>query len=138
MQTSELPDSLTLGQLRAAAAIISAGSAAAMKPAELVEGAALLSTRIEGDLRPVIVRARDAGVHYGKLVAYDGRTVWLRGARRLWSWRAKEGLALSGVAVNGIDASKSKIDTLVEAVTILDACEIIDATAKAAASIEAA
>ena len=96
------------------------------------------TTRIEGDRRDVIVRARDAGVHYGKLVAYEGRTVWLENARRLWSWIANDGVALNGVAINGINASKSKIDALVPAIIILDACEIIDASAKAVSTIEAA
>jgi hypothetical protein len=44
-------------------------------------------------------------------------------------------VALSGVAQDGINASKSKVDTLVSEITILDACEIIDATPDAAASI---
>lgn len=124
MQT-DIPDNLTLGQIKAIAAMFGGAQASA-------------TTRVEGDLRPVIVRARDAGVHYGKLVAYDGLTVWLRDSRRLWSWHAQKGIALSGVAVHGIDASKSKVDTLVSSIVITDACEIIDATAQAAASIEAA
>lgn len=117
-------DNVTIGELKAIAAMVGGGKSG--------------PSRVEGDGRPVIVRARDAGVHYGKLVAYEGRTVWLRDARRLWSWRAADGVALSGVAVNGIVASKSKLDTLVASIVILDACEIIDATAKAASSIEAA
>lgn len=117
-------DNLTLGQLKALSAMIGGGKAG--------------SSRVEGDGRAVIVRARDAGVHYGRLVAYEGRTVWLRDARRLWSWTAKDGVALNGVATAGIVASKSKVDRLVSAIVILDACEIIDTTAPAAASIEAA
>ena len=101
-------------------------------------GAAKQSSRIDGDLRPVIVRCHDAGVHYGKLVAYEGRSVWLKDARRLWSWKAKDGIALSGVAVHGIDKLKSKVDTRVEHIALLDACEIIDASDAAAATIEAA
>ena len=96
------------------------------------------SSRIEGDGRAVIVRSRDAGVHYGKLVAYEGRTVWLTDSRRLWSWTANSGIALSGVAMTGVNKSKSKIDALVPSITILDACEIIDASPEAAKSIEEA
>lgn len=117
-------DNLTYGELKQIAAMFG--------------GTAKSSSRVEGDLRPVIVRCRDAGVHYGKLVAYEGRSVWLKDARRLWSWKAKEGVALSGVAVNGIDASKSKIDVLVTNIALLDACEIIDATDAAAKTIQAA
>jgi len=114
-------EDLTLKQIRELSSLI--GNSAA-KP-----------TRVEGDLRPVIVRARDAGVHFGKLVAYDGRTVWLEDSRRLWSWTANQGVALSGVAQYGIKADKSKIDTLVPSIVILDACEIIDASPDAAKSI---
>lgn len=117
-------DDLTYGELKKIAAIFSSTNTQTQS-----------SGRIEGDGRPVIVRCRDAGVHYGLLVAYEGRTVWLRDARRLWSWRAKSGLALSGVAVNGIVASESKIDTLVSEIVLLDACEIIDATPEAVKSI---
>ena len=92
-------------------------------------------SRVECDRRPVIVRARDAGVHFGKLVAYDGRTVWLEDSRRLWSWAAKSGVALSGVAQHGIKADKSKIDTINPRIMILDACEIIDASPDAEKSI---
>lgn len=96
------------------------------------------STRYEGDLRPVIVRARDAGVHYGKLVAYEGRTVWLKDARRMWKWKAASGVSLSGCATDGIVAKDSKIEAVISGQVILDACEIIDCTPDAAQTIEAA
>jgi hypothetical protein len=95
-------------------------------------------SRVEGGGRAVIVRARDAGVHYGKLVGYEGRTVWLTDSRRLWSWTANSGIALSGVAMSGIVKSKSKIDATVPGIVILDACEIIDCAPAAVESIEAA
>lgn len=116
-------DNLTLGELKQIAAML---------------GASKSSSRVEGDLRPVIIRCRDAGVHYGKLVAYEGRTVWLQDARRLWSWTAISGIALSGVARNGIVAAKSKVDTLVPAIVLLDACEIIDASPEAEKTIQEA
>lgn len=117
-------DNLTYGELKQIAA--------------LFNGAAKQSSRVEGDGRPVIVRCRDAGVHYGKLVAYEGRSVWLKDSRRLWYWKANDGIALSGVAIHGIDASKSKVDTMVSEIALLDACEIITASEKAAKMIEAA
>ena len=121
-------EDLTLKQIREIAAIASDMPTA-------VKSATAPSFHVEGNLRHVIVRARDAGVHYGKLDAYEGRTVWLKESRRLWSWTAKAGIALSGVARNGIIASKSKVDALVESIIILDACEIIDVTADAAKTI---
>ena len=122
-------DNLTYGQLKEIAAMFGGSAPATAAPAQ---------AKVIGDGRPVIVRARDAGVHYGKLVFYEGRTVELTDSRRLWSWTAKEGVALSGVAINGINASKSKIDVLVTRITILDACEIIDCTDAAAKTIETA
>ena len=118
-------DNLTIKQARELAAMFSGNS---QKP----------TTRVEGDGRAVIVRCRDAGVHYGKLAAYEGRTVWLNNSRRLWSWTANEGIALSGVAAHGIKAAKSKVDSLASKIVLLDACEIIDCTDVAAKSIEAA
>ena len=117
-------DDLTYGELKQIAAMFG--------------GPAKQASRVEGDLRPVIVRCRDAGVHYGKLVAYEGRSVWLKDSRRLWKWKAAEGLALSGVARNGIIAKESKLDTLVPSIALLDACEIIDASPEAAKTIEVA
>ena len=66
------------------------------------------STRVHGERQPVIVRAKDAGVHFGHLVAYEGRTVWLEHARRLWQWSAKQGIALSGVAMHGLNESGTR------------------------------
>ena len=119
-------DSLTIKEAREIAALFS-GMVAPEK-----------SKHIQGDGRTVIVRARDAGVHFGYLEGYEGRTVWLKDARRLWSWTANEGVALSGVAMTGINKSKSKVDVSVTSIIILDACEIIDCTKTAADSIEAA
>ena len=116
-------DNLTYGELKQIAAMFSETKA---------------SSRIMGNGEAVIIRARDAGVHYGHLVAYDGRTVWLSNSRRMWKWFAKEGVSLSGCATAGIDASKSKIEPVVPNITILDACEIIYCTEAAAKTIEGA
>ena len=82
--------------------------------------------------KPVVVRARDAGVHFGTLVSFEGRTVTLTDSRRLWRWYAKKGVALSGVARHGVFPERSKIDELVPSIVILDACEIIAASEAAA------
>ncbi len=93
------------------------------------------SQRVNGDGRYVIVRARDAGVHFGKLDAYEGRTVYLSDSRRMWRWKAASGISLSDCATAGIDAAESRICAQVSHIVILDGCEIIDCTAEAASSI---
>ena len=87
----------------------------------------------------VIVRARDAGVHYGTLVDYEGRTVELSDARRMWRWWSGGGeTTLSGVARHGLaDRSEVAIAGPVSSITILDACEIISMTPEAIASMDA-
>ena len=76
-------------------------------------------------------------MHAGTLVeARDGRVI-LSGARRLWQWQGAGGIALSGVAVHGIVASGSKVDSRVDLCEIGGCCEIIAADA-ARASIDAA
>lgn len=85
----------------------------------------------------VIVRCRDAGVHFGTYVSHSGREVVLKDARRMWYWRAASGISLSACADVGI-SSDSKIANVVSRVALLDACEIIPCTATAAASIEGA
>ena len=118
-------DDLTYGQMKEIAAAVSSTQSSNHTN----------SLRVNGKLEPVIVRCRDAGVHFGLLEFYEGRTVKLQNSRRLWKWKAKEGLALSGVAINGIDASQSKIDVFVENILLLDACEIIFASYESQKSI---
>ena len=89
----------------------------------------------DGDYHHVIVRAKDAGVHYGRLVSYEGRVVVLEKAHRLWQWKALGGVALSGVALVGIEAKESKVDAQVARIIIQDACEILHCTDDAAATI---
>lgn len=86
----------------------------------------------------VIVRARDAGVHAGYLVDYEGRSVTLRDSRRLWYWKCAENQhSLSGVAEHGL-TSESKIPTVIPTLVIGDACEIIETTDKCRKSIQKA
>lgn len=83
----------------------------------------------------VIVRCRDAGVHYGKLIGYSGRTVELRDSRRMWRWHSASENTLSGVARCGINQAKSKIQGVLPTITLLDACEIIPVSGDAEKSI---
>ena len=85
----------------------------------------------------VIVRCRDAGVHAGILLAYEGREALLDQSRRLWYWRpANGGAFLSGVAVEGLHP-ESKVGAPIK-VHLTETCEIIECTAEAAKSIAAA
>ena len=83
----------------------------------------------------VIVRCRDAGVHAGVLVDYEGRNVELKETRRLWYFKCKSGHTLSGVALHGL-TDGSKIAGELPSIILADACEIIPTTAVAERSIK--
>ncbi len=89
--------------------------------------------------KKVVLRTYASGVHFGTLVAQDGRQIELRDARRLWRWHTGgKGISLSEIAMTGIDPSRSRIAVTVPQMTILDGLEIIPATDEAAATIEGA
>lgn len=75
--------------------------------------------------RYVIARCYSAGVHAGTVVAVDGENVLLKDSRRLWSWRANDGVALSGLAQNGINAKASKVDASNPEIYLSGVCELI-------------
>lgn len=72
----------------------------------------------------VLIRTYSAGVWAGHLGKKSGNEVILYEARRMWQWKAKEGISLSAVAVNGIDSGDSRIATPVPEVW-MEAIEII-------------
>lgn len=82
----------------------------------------------------VIARCYSAGVHAGEVVSVDGENVILKDSRRLWQWKAKEGIALSGVAQSGIK-SDSKIDTINPLIFLTGVCELIVCSDVSRASI---
>lgn len=84
-----------------------------------------------------IVRTYASGVFCAEVVAHDGRMVELKDSRRLWSWKASEGISLSAVALNGVKPSECRFPAAVPAMTVLDALEIIPATDAALATIDA-
>lgn len=84
-----------------------------------------------------IIRTYASGVFCGEVVAQSGRMVELRDSRRLWAWKAADGISLSSVAVNGVDPEGCRFPEPVPEMTVLDALEIIPASQKALASIDA-
>ena len=84
----------------------------------------------------VIARCYSAGVHAGEVVSVDGENVILKDSRRLWSWKAKEGVALSGVAQNGLQ-SGCKVDVLNPLILLTGVCELIPTSAVAKGTIDA-
>ena len=115
---------LTIGQAKELAALFSAQSA----PQQFV-------TPHIG--KRCIVRTYASGVFCGEITAHDGRMVEIKNARRLWSWKASEGISLSAVAVNGVDPKNCRFPVAVPTMTVLDALEIIPASDAALSSIDA-
>ena len=87
--------------------------------------------------KPVIVRSRDSGVHFGYLEYNEGRTVQLKNSRRMWRWWAAKQMTLSAVAEFGLNHDKDlRIQNVLDTIRILDACEIIPCSFVAVQSIE--
>lgn len=82
-----------------------------------------------------IARCYSAGVHAGYVESVDGENVVLKNSKRLWSWKADEGVALSGVAQNGIISKESKVDVLNPLIYLTGVCELIPCTQKSMESI---
>jgi len=82
----------------------------------------------------VIARCYAAGVHAGVVDSVDGDTAILSESRRLWSWKAQDGIALSGVAQHGIK-NDSKVDTANGLIYLTGVCELIPCSNDAERSI---
>lgn len=113
-------DQLTYGELKQIAAMFQAPSAAAVAPHPFVG-------------KYVICRCYSAGVHAGELVSQIGDQVMLKNSRRLWSWVANGGVALSGLAVSGLKSGK--IDTILPELALTGVIETIPCSEAAEASI---
>lgn len=107
-------ESLTIAEIRQVAAI-AASLGGGCKPAT--------TSPFVG--RFVLCRCYSAGVHCGELVSQDGDLVVLKNSRRLWQWKAKDGVALSGVAVHGLQKSGSKLDVAVPEIMLTGVVETI-------------
>ncbi len=111
-------DTLTFGELKQIAALFA--SASNPQPSENRSGS--IGSQMIG--KYVIARCYSAGVHAGTVEAVDGENVILRDSRRLWSWKAADGVALSGVAQHGLKAG-SKLDVLNPRIYLTGVCELI-------------
>lgn len=82
-----------------------------------------------------VVRTYASGVFYGVVTKQSGRMIEISDCRRLWQWKAAQGICLSGVALYGLQSNWSRLSAPVNTQTILDGLEIIPATQAAIASI---
>jgi hypothetical protein len=117
-------DNCTVGELKQIAAIVHS---------QLERPTQSATHPFEG--KYVIARCYAAGVHAGTVLSVDGENVLLKDSRRLWSWKAKDGVALSGVAQTGVQ-SGCKIDVVNPEIYLTGVCELIPASAVAKESID--
>ena len=116
-------EDLTIGEAKKLAAMF-AGETREVRPAHPFVG------------KFCIARCYAAGVHAGVVVSVDGENVILSDSRRLWSWKAKDGVALSGLAVNGL--SSGKVDVLMPIIYLTGVCELLPCSELVKESIYAA
>lgn len=84
----------------------------------------------------VIVRGDRSGVFAGVLDSCEGQKVVLKDCRRLWFWSGAA--SISQIAKDGVkNPINCKFTVTVDEIAILDAIEIIPATANAEVSIKA-
>lgn len=117
-------DKFTLGELKQIAAIVNSQIA---QPAQSTAPHLFVG-------KYVIARCYSAGVHAGYVKHVDGEQVILADSRRLWSWKAKDGIALSGVAQTGVQ-SGCKIDVINPEIYLTGVCELIPCSTSAQESI---
>lgn len=117
-------NNLTIGQAKELAALFGVSQEVAVSPVQHF---------FVGQY--VIARCYAAGVHAGEVVSVDGDSVILKNSRRLWSWKAKEGVALSGVAQHGIKKDGGKVDTVNPSIYLTGVCELIPTSIAAKESI---
>ena len=120
-------EELTLKQIREIQAMLITGATQQSSPAVVSKVHPFVG-------KYVIARCYAAGVHAGTVVNVDGDNIILSKSRRLWSWKAKDGVALSGVAQNGLK-SEGKVDSLNPEIALMGVCELIPCSAVAQESI---
>ena len=80
-----------------------------------------------------VVRCKDAAVHCGIVAGINGRTVLIHNARKLWQWKGAN--TVNEVALHGVDEEFTRLSEPVDAILVLDACEVIPCTEKAQANL---
>ena len=102
-------DDLTLGEAKQLAALFS-GAQPAPAPSS-----------IDGFCagKVVIIRTYTAGVWAGTLAQKSKDEVILTNARRMWQWHCEKSISLSGIAIDGINQSKSRIAPPVDSVWLM-------------------
>lgn len=81
----------------------------------------------------VLVRARDSGVHVGRLVARDGTDVTLADARRVWRWRGAN--TLNELSLRGASTEWTRISEPVPTILVLGVCEVLPVSEAAAKNL---
>ena len=82
-----------------------------------------------------IVRARGAGIFFGKITAKEGVEVTMANARRLWRWKGAS--ECCQLAAEGVKRPEDcKFTMYVDEVTLLEAVEIHPCTQEAESSIK--
>lgn len=85
----------------------------------------------------VVVRQRDAGVHCGVLVEFSDHCLRLENARTVWRWRGAMTLyEMSQTGVESPSEGWTRISVPCSSVYILGACEVLQCTDVARASLE--
>ena len=82
----------------------------------------------------VITRCYATGIHTGEVVNGDDENVLLKNSHRLWNWKAKDGVALSDVAQEGITGD-CKIDLINPEIYITGVYELIPYSSSSEESI---
>lgn len=124
---------LTIGQAKEIAAMFRNFTA---QPTATLEAVVIHQDDFAKDFigKYVLCRCYSAGVHAGTFVKQEGDKVILANSRRLWSWQAPEGVALSGVSQHGV-TSASKLDVVVPQILLTGVIETILCSKKAEDSI---
>ena len=83
----------------------------------------------------VLVRFRNAGVHFGTLTQFGPDFLTLENAKRLWSWVGA--FTLSEISQFGVRSARIATEVPIMTFSTLDHCEIIPLTDEAAKSLDA-
>jgi len=102
-------DDLTLGEAKQLAALFSG--------TQTVSASSSIDNFCIGKI--VIIRTCTAGVWAGTLTQKSKDEVILSNARRMWQWHCEKSISLSGIAIDGINQSKSRIAPPVDSVWLM-------------------